>query len=210
MSLQASRRCTQGSACTVCSLCSLLFARQLGPAASRRLSQQGRQPAPICGVSTFNRQLGIGDSATNPAVFSLRLSLPAADSRSLAPARGQRQRPRAAVPMAKATSAEANASETDHGVAQMSADPQQQPVTDAYEQQLSSKIDHVRALFSDFQLPPLEVFRSDPEHYRLRYVTADMIALLCLAKISTGPPFSMPADACPALLIPQGRVPGVA
>jgi tRNA (Uracil-5-)-methyltransferase len=38
----------------------------------------------------------------------------------------------------------------------------------AYEQQLAGKIAHVRALFTDFTLPQLQIFRSAPDHYRLR------------------------------------------
>jgi hypothetical protein len=40
----------------------------------------------------------------------------------------------------------------------------------ACESQLQEKITHVEKLFSEFQLPDMEVFRSAPEHYRLRYV----------------------------------------
>lgn len=39
----------------------------------------------------------------------------------------------------------------------------------ACERQLQEKVAHVRGLFSDFQLPQLEIYRSDPDHYRLRY-----------------------------------------
>ena len=39
----------------------------------------------------------------------------------------------------------------------------------ACERQLQEKVAHVTELFSDFQLPKLEIYRSDPDHYRLRY-----------------------------------------
>lgn len=39
----------------------------------------------------------------------------------------------------------------------------------ACERQLQQKISHVKQLFSGFQLPEVEVFRSAPEHYRLRW-----------------------------------------
>lgn len=37
-----------------------------------------------------------------------------------------------------------------------------------YEQQLAAKADIIRADFSDFEIPELELFRSKPEHYRMR------------------------------------------
>lgn len=40
----------------------------------------------------------------------------------------------------------------------------------ACERQLQEKIARVKQLFSGFQLPEVEVFRSAPEHYRLRCV----------------------------------------
>ncbi len=39
----------------------------------------------------------------------------------------------------------------------------------ACERQLQEKVAHVRELFSDFQLPKLVIYRSDPDHHRLRY-----------------------------------------
>ncbi|MFI3246148.1 MAG: tRNA (uridine(54)-C5)-methyltransferase TrmA [Ferrimonas sp.] len=37
-----------------------------------------------------------------------------------------------------------------------------------YEQQLAQKCERMRALFADHQPPELEVFRSEPQHYRMR------------------------------------------
>ena len=40
--------------------------------------------------------------------------------------------------------------------------------TDAYDAQLLAKQALVESQFADFQHPKLEVFRSRPEHYRMR------------------------------------------
>lgn len=37
-----------------------------------------------------------------------------------------------------------------------------------YDQQLQAKLAHVRELFAGQQLPEIEVFRSSPEHFRMR------------------------------------------
>jgi hypothetical protein len=37
-----------------------------------------------------------------------------------------------------------------------------------YDQQLQAKLAHVRELFAGQQLPEVEVFRSSPEHFRMR------------------------------------------
>lgn len=38
----------------------------------------------------------------------------------------------------------------------------------AYGQQLSAKADRLRSKFADFNLPELEIFNSQTEHYRMR------------------------------------------
>lgn len=48
------------------------------------------------------------------------------------------------------------------------AAPSEEEKAAACESQLQAKITHVKQLFSKFQLPDMEVFRSAPEHYRLR------------------------------------------
>ena len=44
--------------------------------------------------------------------------------------------------------------------------------TDAYDEQLHAKQAMLEAKFAEFQPPKLEVFRSQPKHYRMRYAVA--------------------------------------
>lgn len=37
-----------------------------------------------------------------------------------------------------------------------------------YDAQLSAKVDRILAQFADFEVPDIEVFKSEPEHYRMR------------------------------------------
>jgi hypothetical protein len=37
-----------------------------------------------------------------------------------------------------------------------------------YDAQLSAKVDRILAQFADFEVPEIEVFKSEPEHYRMR------------------------------------------
>lgn len=39
---------------------------------------------------------------------------------------------------------------------------------DRYGEQLSAKVDRVKAKFADFAIPPFEVFDSPADHYRMR------------------------------------------
>ena len=56
-----------------------------------------------------------------------------------------------------------------------------------YEEQLARKRKRVEELFSDFQLPQMEVFESEREHYRLRQAAARELCRGChppLAQLS--------------------------
>ena len=152
------------------SLLSHLFVRQLGLKASRSFSGPQVTQALSC-VQILERQLGAGPQ------HSRRGSQPAlrAQQRRTLFRVGSASSAHAAAPMTQQADADgvaaAPASDACNGVPTAGPPANAARAADgcsAYETQLADKVAHVRALFTDFQLPELEIFRSAPDHYRLR------------------------------------------
>ena len=154
------------------SLLSHLFVRQLGLKASRSFAGPQPSQALSC-VQILDRQLGAGSQhsrrSSQPALRAQqRRTLTRAEPASSA---------HAAVSMTQQADADAVAA-TPAPDALNGMPTAAQPATEAraadgcsaYETQLAGKVAHVRTLFTGFQLPELEIFRSAPDHYRLRYV----------------------------------------
>jgi tRNA (Uracil-5-)-methyltransferase len=154
------------------SLLSHLFVRQLGLKASRSFA--GPQPSQgLSCVQILDRQLGAGPQR------SRRGSQPAlrAQQRRTLTRVGATSSAHAAAPMTQQADADevaaAPALDACDGVPAAGPPASEARAADgcsAYETQLAAKVAHVRTLFTDFQLPELDIFRSAPDHYRLRYV----------------------------------------
>lgn len=154
------------------SLLSHLFVRQLGLRASRSFA--GPQPPQALSCEQIlERQLGAGSQ------HSRRGSQPAlrAQQRRTLSRAGSASSAHAAAPMIQQADADAVAAapapDACDGVPAAGPPASEARAADgcsAYETQLADKVAHVRTLFTDFQLPELEIFRSVPDHYRLRYV----------------------------------------
>jgi tRNA (Uracil-5-)-methyltransferase len=154
------------------SLLSHLFVRQLGLRASRSFAGPQPPQALSC-VQILERQLGAGPQHSRRGS---QPALRAQQRRTLARAEPASST-HAAASMTQQAGAEAvaatPASDARNGVptaAQPATEARAADGCTAYETQLADKVAHVRALFTDFQLPELEIFRSAPDHSRLRYV----------------------------------------
>jgi tRNA (Uracil-5-)-methyltransferase len=153
-------------------LLSHLFVRQLGLKASRSFAGPQLPQALSC-VQILERQLGAGPQ------HSRRGSQPAlrAQQRRTLTRAEPALSAHAAASMTQQADADAAAAapapDACNGVptaAHPAAEARAADGCSAYETQLAGKVAHVRALFTDFQLPELEIFRSAPDHYRLRCV----------------------------------------
>ena len=71
-----------------------------------------------------------------------------------------------------------------------------------YEQQLQQKAERVQSLYSDWTMPELQVYRSPPEHYRMRYG-------LLLAQQDASSTASAPMVPCSQVLIQMTTQSGV-
>lgn len=77
-------------------------------------------------------------------------------------AQGRRKEAPAAGAAAASATAEVAAEAPKFSPALTTIDPSQ------YDAQLEAKVERVRAQFAEFNPPPLQAFRSQPEHYRMR------------------------------------------
>ncbi len=77
-------------------------------------------------------------------------------------AQGRRKEAAVAGSVAAAAPAKVAAEAPKFSPALTTIDPSQ------YDAQLEAKVERVRAQFAEFDPPPLQAFRSRPEHYRMR------------------------------------------
>lgn len=115
-----------------------------------------------------------------------RTSLPPALQRSLrlraAPAAGMKRRLESSPPAATAAvGADANRVEEAAALEQAQLPDVAVVRPEEYEAQLQAKVQRVRELFSEFQLPEIQVHRSAPIHYRQR---AEFRCVLHISSIS--------------------------
>lgn len=154
-----STRCLGGRAH---SLLSQVFRRQLGLGSS--FTAEWRRPKPLTCTQILDRQTGAqlqhSQRASQPPS---RLQRHIASRGSPAHATAPMTKPAEAVAATPAADADNGTAPAAEAAAAGTADS-----SATYEQQLTGKVVHVRQLFSDFELPELEIHRSSPDHYRLR------------------------------------------
>ncbi len=154
------------------SFCSRHLGRPLQTVVSILLSRQ-TGAKPLSGLHVLHRQLAVparscsaAAAAPHPAPALQRhrqLDRPHRSPRLHAAAAMTEQTP-ATEPAAELAAAE----EPPAAAATAAGSPAAASVDGGYEAQLAGKVERVRQLFSDFQLPEVEIFRSSPDHYRLR------------------------------------------
>jgi tRNA (Uracil-5-)-methyltransferase len=158
------------------SLLSHLFARQIGLRSSGLLAGP-HLPQTLSCTQILQRQLGLGTQqcrrASRPLLRAQQRRTPSIARLAVlshaATSMTQQEAADAdadALPAAPAPAAGNGAPAT----AAKAPEDHAAEGSSAYEQQLAAKVAHVRELFNDFALPELEIFRSAPNHYRLRYL----------------------------------------